>query len=369
MGEMDNAVVLVRRIGAPGSDVFNAWTDPAILCRWLAPGENVVVAAETDLRIGGNYRIEFRGPDGATHEFKGSYCELEPPNRIRKTWHYAGPIDFLCGSESIVEVDIRELGPAETEYTLTHRQIRSKAERDAYGADWPSCMQKLGAVFGKESPSRFYSESHRALQDRSDSRRMADFMENQLVHAAFAEDEKAFIESRDMFFLSTIDPFGRPTVSHKGGPAGFVTVAGPSTLLFPSYDGNGMHYSLGNIMSIPNIGMLFIDFETPNRLRVQGTATLSFEPSLLENYPGAECVVSVAVEEIWLNCSRYIHAYKKVGPSQYTPEKAKEPRLPAWKRIDAVQEALPAKDQGKAEAHGGKITVEEFMEKVAKGDS
>ena len=62
--------------------------------------------------------------------------------------------------------------------------------------------------------SKFYSDQHRALQERFDARRMADLMENAIVHAEFGADEKAFIESRDMFFLATVDPAGRPTVSY-----------------------------------------------------------------------------------------------------------------------------------------------------------
>ena len=76
--------------------------------------------------------------------------------------------------------------------------------------------------------SKFYSKHHRDLQDRFDSRRMADLMENGLVHGEFSDDEKAFVQSRDMFFMSTVDTFGRPTVSHKGGPTGFVSVATPT---------------------------------------------------------------------------------------------------------------------------------------------
>ena len=117
--------------------------------------------------------------------------------------------------------------------------------------------------------SKFYSDQYRALQARFDARRMADLMENAIVHAEFGADEKAFIESRDMFFLSTVDSAGRPTVSYKGGAPGFVRITGPSTIAFPSYDGNGMYYSMGNIMSSPQVGLLFIDFKTPHRLRVQ----------------------------------------------------------------------------------------------------
>lgn len=217
--------------------------------------------------------------------------------------------------------------------------------------------------------SKFYSEQHRALQERFDSRRLADLMENGIAHAEFAPEEKDFIESRDMFFLSTVDPAGRPTVSYKGGARGFVKVQNASTLLFPSYDGNGMYYSMGNIMSASQVGMLFMDFETPNRLRVQGNATIDFDHASLHDYPEAQFMVSVAVESIWVNCPRYIHKYQRVGASKYVPAKDCETPDPQWKRIDIVQDALPAKDQGKADANGGLLTFEEYAGLLARGDA
>lgn len=217
--------------------------------------------------------------------------------------------------------------------------------------------------------SKIYSEQHRALQDRFDSRRMADLMENGILHAEFSEEEKAFIESRDMFFLSTVDPAGRPTVSYKGGPTGFVKVAGAATLVFPCYDGNGMYYSMGNIMTAPDVGLLFIDFETPHRLRVQGKAQIAFDHELLPDYPEAQFMVSVAVESIWINCPRYIHKYQKLATSRYVPKSGCETPAPAWKRIDIVQEALPATDQGKAEARGGLISFDDYAALLAKGEA
>jgi predicted pyridoxine 5'-phosphate oxidase superfamily flavin-nucleotide-binding protein len=217
--------------------------------------------------------------------------------------------------------------------------------------------------------SKLYSEQHRTLQDRFDTRRMADFMEGAMLHAEFAPDEQAFIESRDMFFLSTVDAGGRPTVSYKGGAPGFVRITAPSTLVFPSYNGNGMHYSMGNIMDAPRVGMLFIDFETPHRLRVHGNASVCFDSPLLADYPEAEYLVSVAVDEIWVNCPRYVHTYRKQAESKYVPKDGCETPVPAWKRIDVVQPALSAKDQGKAEALGGEITIEQYFEKVTTGQA
>jgi Pyridoxamine 5'-phosphate oxidase len=73
--------------------------------------------------------------------------------------------------------------------------------------------------------SKFYTAEHRALQDKFDTRRVAEMMENRVVHSEFAEQVRAFIESLDMFFLSTVDAFGRPIGSYKGGAPGFTASA------------------------------------------------------------------------------------------------------------------------------------------------
>ena len=149
--------------------------------------------------------------------------------------------------------------------------------------------------------SKFYSAEHRKLQDEFGTRRLADLMEGGVMHTEFAPPphEIEFIQSRDMFFLSTVDPAGRPTVSYKGGAQGFVRVEGPGALAFPWYDGNGMFYSAGKLSETHKVGLLFIDFVTPNRLRVQGEARIIQETSLLSARPGAQFLVSVEVESIW----------------------------------------------------------------------
>src|SRR4051794_34274203 len=92
-----------------------------------------------------------------------------------------------------------------------------------------------------------FNEDHRFYQDRFDSRRIADRIDSLLVTDAIDENAKRFIESRDMFFLATVDPVGNPQCSYKGGEPGFVRVTGPHELAFPVYDGNGMFLSVGNM--------------------------------------------------------------------------------------------------------------------------
>jgi hypothetical protein len=217
--------------------------------------------------------------------------------------------------------------------------------------------------------SKFYGAEHRKLQDEFDTRRLADLMEGGVMHAEFAPHEVEFIQSRDMFFLSTLDSAGRPTVSYKGGAPGFVRVVGQSSLIFPWFDGNGMFYSAGNLAETSKVGLLFIDFVTPNRLRVQGEARLMREASLLASYPGALFVVGVEVESVWVNCPRYIHRYEKIAESKYLPAEGDEAPLPGWKRIDIVQEALPSLDRERVEAAGGVIDQAAYGDLLAKGEA
>jgi uncharacterized protein len=215
--------------------------------------------------------------------------------------------------------------------------------------------------------STFYTDGQRAVQDQFQTTRMADLLHQVIVHADVQDAERAFIESRDMFFLATVDGDGRPTCSYKGGDPGFVRVVDARTIAFPLYDGNGMFLSLGNIGTTAQVGMLFIDFETPHRLRVQGSAAVDPGDPLLRDFPGADVIVRVAVSEIFVNCSRYVHKYQRVAASRYVPRQGCEAPFAEWKRIDVVQEALPPRDAGKTEQAGGTITVEEYEAKRAAG--
>lgn len=205
-----------------------------------------------------------------------------------------------------------------------------------------------------------YRDAQRALQDKFATRNLADTVSKVIVHDTVTDEDKAFIQSRDFFFLSSVSADGWPTVSYKGGAPGLVTALDDKTLVFPSYDGNGMFLSMGNIAASQRIGMLFIDFETPHRTRVQATAELSEDAELLRRFPGAQLAVKARVEQIFVNCPRYIHRMGRIDASRYVPDEHGKAPLPAWKRIDAIQEVLPASDQGRAEAEGGLISMEDY---------
>jgi predicted pyridoxine 5'-phosphate oxidase superfamily flavin-nucleotide-binding protein len=184
----------------------------------------------------------------------------------------------------------------------------------------------------------FYNEGARALQDRFESRPIADRLES-LARREFTADDKAFIESAIYFFIATADGEGRPDCSFKGGPAGFVRVSGPAELAFPDYDGNGMFRSLGNLAVNAHVALLFIALHgKPRRLRVTGTARASAEDALMGSTVGAQMIVRVQARHIFPNCPRYIPSLQLVEESPYAPRPGEAPLEPEWKGYDAFKD-------------------------------
>lgn len=209
---------------------------------------------------------------------------------------------------------------------------------------------------------RFYGPAARELQDRFETTALADRLEQVIVVEQLSEADQDFVGRSDFFFLSTIGPDGYPTVSYKGGSPGLVAVLDPTTLAFPSYDGNGMYLSMGNIAERAKIGMLFIDLEEPARLRVQGTADLSDRPDLLERWPGAELAIEVSLDRAWVNCPRYVHRHQRVADSPSVPDDEGRAPLATWKRIDFVNDALSESDRAEVERAGGPLSRERYAE-------
>ena len=186
-----------------------------------------------------------------------------------------------------------------------------------------------------------YHDGHRRLQDQFDSRRIADRLEQVTVHTEFTEKDRALIESSAMFFLATADAEGWPDCSYKGGLPGFVRVIDARTLAWGDYDGNGQFRSLGNVLANPKVGMLFVDWAQPRRLRVNGTASVSADDPLLASMPGAQLVVRVVADRIFPNCPRYIPRMELIEPSAYVPRPDHVPPVPAWKSNPDFRDHLP----------------------------
>ncbi len=189
-----------------------------------------------------------------------------------------------------------------------------------------------------------YHDGNRRWQDQFDSRRLADRIEQRMIKDTIDDNARAFIERIDMFFLASADEHGKPQCSYKGGDPGFVRVVDERTIAFPSYDGNGMYLSLGNVERNPQVGLLFINFVHQTRMRFNGVASIDPDDVLLPSYPEAQLIVRVRTTEVFPNCPRYIHKMELVERSRFVPHQACETPVADWKRYDWAADVLPEKD-------------------------
>jgi predicted pyridoxine 5'-phosphate oxidase superfamily flavin-nucleotide-binding protein len=198
-----------------------------------------------------------------------------------------------------------------------------------------------------------YRPTQRTLQARFDTQRLADRLA-EATSETIGEPFRRFIEARDMFFIATADATGAPQCSYKGGDPGFVRVLDDATLAFPSYDGNGMFLTTGNLLENPRVGLLFIDWETGSRLRCNGVATIDDDDPLLAEYPGALLVVRVRATAVFANCRRYVHTHQGEERSVFVPTGDAPPPVPDWKLDPWFEGTLaghdPANDPASASA-------------------
>ena len=192
--------------------------------------------------------------------------------------------------------------------------------------------------------SKLFGDSQRQLQHEFDTERLADRIEARLFHEQLSPDDAAFIARLSMFFLATADAAGHPNCSYKGGAPGLVRVLDPQTLIFPNYDGNGMFISMGNTLENNHVGMLFIDFENQQRMRVNGDTFIESAAAHVPVYTEAQFVVKVKVRQVFPNCPRYIHKMQLIEPSKFVPQAAVTTPIPGWKRMDWACDVLPAND-------------------------
>jgi predicted pyridoxine 5'-phosphate oxidase superfamily flavin-nucleotide-binding protein len=189
-----------------------------------------------------------------------------------------------------------------------------------------------------------YHDGSRLYQDRYDTRRLANRIDERIVHDHIDADDRAFIERCDMVFIATADAAGHPQCSYKGGEPGFIRVLDEHTIAFPNYDGNGMFLTAGNALVNPHVGLLFISFEERKRVRLNGVAEHVADDPLLAEFPEAQFLWLVRTSEVFPNCSRYIHHYRLVERSRFVPKSGCETPIPAWKRRDWARDVLAGDD-------------------------
>ena len=137
------SLTIVRRIKARPAIVFDALTTPEGIACWWGPDAGPVLSADTDVRVGGRFRVRFRMLDASEHESSGEYLEVVRPRRLVMTWRWLG--DEAPG-ESQVEIDLRATSEG-TELTFTHSRLPDEETRRSHEEGWSGALDKLTRHF------------------------------------------------------------------------------------------------------------------------------------------------------------------------------------------------------------------------------
>ena len=144
------SLTLVRRIAARPSIVFDALTTPDGIACWWGPDDGPVLLAETDIRVGGRFRVRFRMLDGSEHESSGQYIEVDKPARLVMSWRWThGGDPDEAGEESRVEIDLRSIDTG-TELTFTHAALWDEASEKSHAGGWAGALDKLVRLVERE---------------------------------------------------------------------------------------------------------------------------------------------------------------------------------------------------------------------------
>ena len=128
----DKPTIVTRRtVDAPRALVFDAWTKPEYIKRWLGPRNMEMVVCDVDLRVGGSYRFVHRAPDGQEFGFHGTYREISRPDRLVSTYVF----ELFPDAEALETLVLEEHDGKTTVITTTlHKTMQNRDGHLANGA-------------------------------------------------------------------------------------------------------------------------------------------------------------------------------------------------------------------------------------------
>ena len=132
------SLTLKRHLNATPQAVYTAWTDPQKIVKWFGPDAGPVKQAETDVRTGGRYAVNFHTEDGEEHHVSGTYLEVVPNQKLVFTWAWR----TMPERASLVTVLVKPGGEG-TMMTLIHEQFFDEPARDRHREGWTGCLDKL----------------------------------------------------------------------------------------------------------------------------------------------------------------------------------------------------------------------------------
>ena len=191
-------------------------------------------------------------------------------------------------------------------------------------------------------PDDFYHDGSIALQREFGSVELAAHLSRTYVLDRLEPEHLSWIEAADAVYVASVGPDGFPDCSYKGGLPGFIRAIGPRTLEIPSYDGNGMYRSLGNVAATGRVGLLFLLPALKAKLRVNGVGRVVTAAADVAAHTGAEAVLRVAVRAVFENCPRYLHDPVTGEFSEHCPRPGYRPPAPDWKLKPEYEGLLPS---------------------------
>jgi uncharacterized protein YndB with AHSA1/START domain len=143
--ESGYVVRVERTFAAPAEDVFDAWTSPEVMRRWLHPEPDWgTPEAEVDLRVGGKVRVVMRKPDGSEVEAQGEYTVIDRPHRLTMTWMF----DDDPSNEQLMDLSFLE-SEGSTTVLLVNSRISTEDRGRAQDWGWRGCLDQLGRVLAR----------------------------------------------------------------------------------------------------------------------------------------------------------------------------------------------------------------------------
>jgi uncharacterized protein YndB with AHSA1/START domain len=128
-----------RFVSATPDVAFQHWVDADARRRWYAPDDSwVIVEAETDLRVGGAWHVEFGPTPDEVYVEEGVFEEVDPPHRVVYTTRYAFP-DGRPRFQTHVTVTFEPRGDG-TLVTMLDTGYPSEEQRAAHERGWPGFL-------------------------------------------------------------------------------------------------------------------------------------------------------------------------------------------------------------------------------------
>ena len=148
------------------------------------------------------------------------------------------------------------------------------------------------------------------------------------TQAALSEDDMAFIQTRQSFYIASVNPDGWPYIQHRGGPVGFLKVLGPTRIACLDYVGNRQFITMGHVAEDPRVSLFLMDYMRRGRMKLQGNATLvrlaDADPAILGQFPTegtpAERLLVIDVVAMDWNCPKYIPPFVPVDVANAATE-------------------------------------------------